>query len=179
MNKIIKALILVVLLGVPVAIFLFLRAFGTNRFDVDIFYKNGVDSTFVNNCTFPEGQFHVPVEFLFKPDQSINVIGFSKGEPSMAFVNMAKRINELFSSTEVKIELISETAVKTKDYHLFQVTTDNLKQVMNCNFVLADLGQLVLVDNEGRIRGYYKTDLDEIDRLVVEIKILLENKGDE
>ncbi len=164
------------MLAVPVAIFMFLRFFGTNKFDVDIYYQNGVDSTVGANCNFPEGQFYVQEELLVNPSQSINVVGFSKAMPSLEFVNMAKRLNQLFANKGVAVELISETALKPNNYELSQVTTPELAPVLNCSFVMSDINQVVLVDQERRIRGYYDLDLDEVDRLIVEINILLDNR---
>jgi protein SCO1 len=175
MNKIIKFAFLLVMLGIPVAIFVFLKLFGSNKFDVDIYYQQGVESAFENDCKFPQGQFYVNPALLHKPNESINVVGFAKDEPTIEFVNMAMRLRDLFDDN-VAIELISGNAKGSKDYYLNKIVNFSIDQAMTCDFVLNDINSLVLVDKQRRIRGYYSSDLDDIDRLIVEIKILLENK---
>ena len=48
------------------------------------------------------------------------------------------------------------------------------RQLLHCGFVADSDYQLVLVDQLSRIRGYYPAeDWEEVDRLILEIKILL------
>ncbi|WP_017729941.1 SCO family protein [Nafulsella turpanensis] len=62
-----------------------------------------------------------------------------------------------------------------------------VEQLIRCGFVLPLISssaaiatpanlQLVLVDGQRRIRGYYTSERKEIDRLITEIKILLEER---
>jgi protein SCO1 len=59
MNSLYKAGILLVLLAVPVLIFVFLKSFGNNRYDLPVYYEEGVISS-LENCNFTSGPHTIP-----------------------------------------------------------------------------------------------------------------------
>ncbi|MDQ3393512.1 MAG: SCO family protein [Bacteroidota bacterium] len=59
MKKLFKAGILLITLAVPVFIFLFLKAFGSNNFTIPIYYEEGVISS-LSQCTFSKDVHRIP-----------------------------------------------------------------------------------------------------------------------
>jgi hypothetical protein len=153
-----KTIYLFLALVLPIFIFLFLKIFGKNEFDIPIFYTKGVSSdTLATGCQFTvKGQYFVPDSVLEKWNRKSTVIIFSfsqEREPGW----MKDLINE------EKLEILKQGCR--------QCSEDFLK---NCIFFLKPPYDIVLIDNQKRIRGYYKLgNLDEMDRLDVELKILL------
>jgi hypothetical protein len=92
----------------------------------------------------------------------------------LEFKNIAIRLSELFKET-ISISKISIEEGNSPYYQTMSTNVNNYAKYIGCNFILDDLNQLVLLDEKNRIRGYYGRDLDEIDRLIVEAKILLGN----
>jgi hypothetical protein len=155
-NKKIPYLFIALLL--PGLIFLFLKFFGKNEFDIAVYYQKGISSdTLSGKCNIHvQGQYHVPDSVFEKWGklESILLVSYSN---------------------EKETEWISELSKNGKLVYHRQVcgdcSRDNLK---DCVLFLKEPYNSVLIDSQKRIRGYYKLgDIDEMDRLQVEIKILL------
>lgn len=160
MKQKLKPLILIFTLAIPVAIFLFLKAFGTNSFDIPVFYKQGVPFSF-NECEFSNEPFLVGGDW--RPSDKPEIVSFYKPE--------AKLDQELSNITQ-RLKATFDEKLNVK---LLKIDSTGGRNVMHCQYATDTLSQFVLVDTKGQIRGYYNKDLDEIDRLIVEVKILLEN----
>ena len=170
MNKYFKASILVAILLIPICIFLFLKFFGENRFDIPVYYESGVSSEFPY-CEQSKGQYHVnglseenlPGVYLFFKKEA----GFDLFDVT----NIKNRLRETVGEIGYTVYSRDSTAEKTE-------VLDSLSfvQKLQCGFISDTLNQYILVDSKSRIRGYYETERDEIDRLIVELKILLENE---
>ena len=50
---------LLLILATPVLIYLFLQSFGSNSYAIPVYYEEGVVSS-LQNCSFSEGQHHIP-----------------------------------------------------------------------------------------------------------------------
>lgn len=176
MSKFIKAVFLIVTLLVPVAIFTFLKYFGNNKFDVEVLYQDGVPEKYMKECQIKIGEYFVS-EFVLDQKAGLKIAAFDNGGNELEFKNIAIRLSELFND-DINISLLSKTDKQSPYYKTLTVPAENYEKYIGCNFILEDLNQLVLLDEKNRIRGYYGRDLDEIDRLIVEAKILLENGVD-
>jgi protein SCO1/2 len=174
MNKMIKIGFLVVTLCIPVAIFTFLKLFGNNKFEVEIFHQNGVPNEFQEECQIGSGQFYVTPTFIVEKGSNLKVVAFTRDSSDVEFNNIAKRLNEQFGD-DIKINLVSTIYNDLKEYSQITLAENNFKYLIKCNFILQNEDKFVLIDGSNRIRGYYDRDLDEIDRLMVEIKIVIEN----
>lgn len=64
MPKLARYFILVFILAIPAFIFLFLQSFGTNKFEVDVYFQAGVESN-MWNCNFIQGDQHYIPSFSF------------------------------------------------------------------------------------------------------------------
>ncbi|UII32051.1 hypothetical protein LVD17_27590 [Fulvivirga ulvae] len=174
MNKIIKIVFLIVMLAIPLAIFIFLRIFGENRFDIPVYYADGVDKAYTG-CTFTEGRFLVP-DSLTEGNTSLFMFFKDDGTYNLRELdNQLSRLTELFVADTPKVTIFATDSLPGSELHITYLPKESMKMIMTCALVTDVYNQFILVDKEGQVRGYYDTDLDEIDRLVVEIKILLEN----
>lgn len=154
-----KRVILIVTLLVPAGIFIFLKYFGKNEFSIPVYFETGVPNP-PNGCT---RIFDAP--FLVS-DSILYAMGWKNGtvlivaDSSRTVTIALQRLEEVFLE-EVQIMIPSSEM-------------DSIDLFYDCEVLLQKPWNIVLVDNQRRIRGYY--DLkhrDETDRLIVELKILL------
>lgn len=176
MNKIIKFAFLVVTLLIPVVIFTFLKFFGNNKFDVEVMYQEGVPNEYREKCDINSVPYSVS-EFVLDNKKGLKIVAFDNGDDELEFKNVAIRLSELFKD-DINIRLLTKQSKQSPYFKALTVSAENYEKYIACNFILGDLNKLVLLDENNRIRGYYDRDLDEIDRLIVEVKILLENGVD-
>lgn len=67
--RLLQGLVLVCILLVPVLIFMFLKSFGNNTYDIPIFFENGVDNPF-QECPDADTTQHYIPEFTFTNQKS-------------------------------------------------------------------------------------------------------------
>ena len=213
MNKNLKAVLLLIILMVPALIFVFLKIFGVNEYDLPVYYKDGIDTVF-NDCEFQKGQHLIPDFSL--PDytgQEISrdyltgaalVVYFTQdlSDPVSHRVNMAlARVQgSLPASNQIRILTIqpqkdTSTALQLKavagkygarknTWYFGYANPVYTNQLARCGFVIdfdamSDNinNTIVLADHQGSIRGYFNgLDDSEIERLIVELKILNRNR---
>lgn len=150
-----KPLILFLALLFPVCIFVFLKFFGKNQFDVAPLFET----------EFPE-DMHDCTDSLELP------------------YKIAKRFHSQFSLPTQELTLvytldateeISKVLNKVKREFGERVNHQQivLSSDIRCALLLKDELDMVLIDKSGSIRGQYKsTDRDEVDRMMMELSIL-------
>ncbi len=159
-----KAIFLISALILPVAIFLFLKIFGRNEFQVPPLYQEGkVEAP--ENCHY---QYTTPYRVadsvmsglgLFGAD-SLFIVYF---DPALA--TPMKRVSAEYRDAPLKIVSPSSISARLDALVLRQ-----------CILLMKPPASVVLLDHLNRIRGYYDgSDRDEVDRLLVEIDIILKN----
>ncbi len=195
-NKI-KPIFLVLIILLPAVIFLFLKSFGSNQFDIPVYYQSGVVDTLDNNCgrstavpylvnTKPASQvvhkiYHFEkskspeLEFRLQELERIqNAIGSNNGVLLFSFLNNPAISKSAFDNLDDRINydpsFWSIRPVNPATYDVFK----------NCELVMSDIDdRVVLVDNREQIRGYYDiSDREETDRLIVELKILIAQENE-
>lgn len=217
--RILQGFVLVCILLLPVLIFLFLKGFGNNEYDLPIFFQKGVDNPF-KECPVTDSTQHYIPDFTFI-NQEGKPIGRSQMEGKITVVDffftscpsicpvMSKelsRVNDMFRE-EPRAQLISisidpefDTPQVLKQYadeheaiagkwHFLSGPKLETFQLARCGFVLPALDgngvpddfvhsdKFILIDAEGRIRGYYSgTTREQVDLLILEMKILLYGK---
>ncbi|QSE97103.1 hypothetical protein [Fulvivirga lutea] len=172
MNKSIKIAFLIVMLAIPAGIFTFLKLFGNNQFQVEVFYEEGLSGV-EGSCFQTEGQYYV-IDSVLKQTGKLRVVAFVDTNDVLELNNIYNRLNSLFDDNVDLIGFIDSTS--TIESSIFKVTkVENITNIRECHFISDQRNKLVLVDSKNRIRGYYTRDLDEIDRLIVELKIIIEN----
>lgn len=207
MTKFQKTGVLALMLALPVLLWLFLKFFGQNQFDIPLYYPNGLDSlTNCNNTTAPHQVSQLSLENL--QGASIDERALS-GQASIIYFlpdnctdtcllvleELAKLQKVFEAQSSVQILTIGSTddpaalqslsqryRAQPEEWRFLIGATPVIKR---CQFALpfpkmSTNQTLVLVDSSRRIRGYYAgTEPDEVDRLTVEIKILLSNMPQE
>lgn len=155
-----KTILLLLALVFPVIVFIFLKMFGRNHFDIPIYHEKVSPSA---GCNY---QYPIPYTiadslftlFGWKTQQAILVSFSSMADES------SMRLNEKFKPNVLQIVNVEDD--------LYKGSKLNLKQ---CIFLVPDEFNTVLVDDKKRIRGYFQlNNREETDRLIVELSILLQ-----
>lgn len=158
-----KIIFLFLALLLPGFIFLFLKIFGKNQFDVPALFQTEAPAL-PSNCGATSLPFVVPSNELkgfVKPADSLAIIFFSPD--SIAKGDMKKTIDRL-----VNIYKSDPVAI-----HTSWMAPESARHY-DCIFAMKKPNDVVVVDNRGLIRGQYESsDRDEIDRLKTEITIIL------
>ena len=156
-----KTILLSLALVFPVIVFIFLKMFGRNHFDIPIYHEK--ELSHAAGCNY---QYAIPYTIA---DSLYLSFGWKTHHTMLvSFSPMADesrlRLNEKFKPTVLQIVNIEEDRYKNLE--------TNLKQ---CIFLVPDEFNTVLVDDKKRIRGYFQlNNREETDRLIVELAILLQ-----
>lgn len=150
-----KVGILFIGLALPITIFLFLKIFGENKFEVASLFQAELPEG-VSDCQGLSVPYRISTEivanFLDEKDQ----VGVVIVDADVAHLS---RIVDQFSSDPISVKTLDSIASAT---------------VKKCVFLLRDPYDVVLFDRQGNIRGqYFSEDRDEIDRLILELSIIL------
>lgn len=224
LKKYIKAGILLIVLGIPAFVFIFLKVFGENKFDLPHYFPeldasgevkvvNG-DTTFITvpNFTLTD-QSDEKVEFN-KDKITIVSFFFSRCGTICPITNKnLLRVAETFKSNDsidiltLTVDPVYDTPEILKKYanelgssyknwrfltgdkkYIYDLAIKGLKlpvsdasdydeNIVDIDQTFIHSDKLLLVDKKGNIRGIYEgTNKSDIERLVVEIKVLLKNK---
>lgn len=157
MSKKIFYLFLALLL--PGLIFVFLKYFGRNEFDIPVFYSDGIGDSLSVCKIKSKGQYHISDSAFSR--LKCNNCG------SLLIVdghwNEAKALSDKAKLANIEIVFLKDI-LSDEEVDLFR----------KCVLFMKPPWDVVLVDEQRRIRGYYKLGhRDEMDRLEVELKILL------
>jgi len=216
-QRIFKAGLLTLMIGLPVFIYSFLVVFGENKYELPVYNPKSVDC--VSNQTNEKDTLHriPPFELL---DQDSNLFSDADLENKIyvanfiltrcpngicpAMSNELVRVQEDFKDRD-DVQLISysidpefDSPSVLKEFGEYYGANPNIwkfltgssqeiYQQSKCGYFVAvrmnedgsfDFDhdkRLILVDKDQRIRGFYDgTNREEVDRLIVEIKILLQ-----
>jgi protein SCO1/2 len=214
--RILQGFVLICILLLPVLIFMFLKSFGNNAYDIPIFFEQGVDNPF-QECPVADTTQHYIPDFAFV-NQKSKIVGSKdmKGKvtvvdffftscPSVCPVMSSEleRVNDMFRE-EPSLQILSisidptyDTSEILQDYadkhnaragkwDFLTGDKNEIYQLAKCGFILPTLDgmgvpddfahsdKFVLIDQEGRIRGYYSgTNREDVDLLMLEAKVLL------
>ncbi len=217
--RLLQGMVLVCILLIPVLIFMFLKSFGTNEYDLPVYFENGVDNPF-QECPISDTTQHYIPEFTFV-NQEGNAVGSAQMDGKITIVDffftscpsicpvMSKemeRVNDMFRD-EDRVQILSisidptydtpEVLKQYADDHRAEagkwdfLSGDKLEtyELARCGFVLPTIDGLgvpddfihsdkfILVDELGRIRGYYSgTNREDVDLLMLETKVLLHGR---
>jgi protein SCO1 len=225
LKKYIKTGILLIVLGVPVFVFIFLKVFGENKFDLPHYFPE-LDSSGEVKVVNGDTTFIIAPNFTLT-DQSDKKFEFNKDKITVVSFFFSRcgticpvtnknllRVAETFKSNDF-IQILSMTVDPVFDtpkvlskyatdldaavYKNWKFLTGDKKYIYNLaikglklpvsdaadyNKNIVDIDQtfihsdkLLLLDTKGNIRGIYEgTSQSDIERLVVEIKVLLKNR---
>ena len=150
-----KTILLFLALLLPVCIFVFLKFFGKNEFDVPAFYQQE-KPVVPEDCSYSyAAPYLIPDSVMahVKKDEkkALYLVHFSSPE------NLSRVVENYGSEIDV-------------------VADPNLAdtRLRRCVFLMTESQDMILIDNQKKIRGYYDSkDREEIDRLLLELDILL------
>ena len=160
-----KVILLFTALGLPIAVFLFLKFFGKNEF--------GVPALFQDQVNVPPGcsaNYNVPYTLpdtlrLFRQKDNslagLTVVIFDESrEDRSPLGKQVNRLKEEFSEDDVSF--------------VYAENNEFFATLKKCVFLLNESQSVALIDDKRRIRGLYDVgSLEEADRLMVELKIIL------
>ena len=157
-----KALFLFLALLLPVVVFLFLKRFAKNEFNVPVLYEDSIPAV-SSRCDFKyRSPYHLADSVLapLKLNTRDSLFVLYYGDHLQTAMN---RIAVEFEGDGVRIASTTELAEKTDP-----------ELIRDCVLLMAGDTSVTLVDNQNQIRGHYVgADRDDVDRLIVEIKIIL------
>ena len=190
MRKSFKILVLITILLIPAGIYIFLQTFGQNEFDLPIYSENP-----------SEGKQEAKI-FNFEGLNDIN--GFEVDNNSFAEeIIVLEFVPSLtgYKDREYQIRRISDIFRDEESVRIIRIFTNNnysdsipvevpgnTKSNLSLLFksalhyderseVTSEYNRMYLLDNEHKIRGSYLIDdFEEIDRLILEVKILLKKE---
>lgn len=156
-----KLIFLFLALLFPITIFIFLKEFGDNEFSVPVYHEEGavVPPT---DCNFSyEAPYRVAdtvmADLGMNAADSLCVVYFGD-----ALETAMNRVTTEFRGKPVRSVAVSRVPGMDEGF------------LKRCVFLMEEKTSIVLVDQHLRIRGYYNgSDRDEVDRLIVEMKIIL------
>lgn len=157
-----KIIILILALLLPVTLFIFLKLFGRNEFQTPVLHEKAVPEV-SGECDF---RYATPYRladsvldaFSRNGRDSLYVFTFDNSH-----ADGMQRVKATFG--DEAIEVIDPREVEARFDPTF---------LRRCVLLLQGDTAVALVDHQGRIRGYYDAkDRDEVDRLIVEMKIIL------
>lgn len=168
MSKLTKWTVLVLALVVPVAVFIFLKIFGRNEFEVPPLYTDSLPErpSFCQPVSVP---YAVPesirARLCFNSRASLNLLWLDKPDEVAL-----QRLQNAFKDHELNNVYFSppegSTACKPD-------VADSISYYVECFLFVPEQKNKILVDKAARIRGYYGTSREEIDKLIMEASIML------
>lgn len=145
----------------PVLIFIFLKLFGRNEFEVKPLYQEG-DELPLSDCGL---DYTVP---YYVPDSVMKRLA-GQAPAKLYLVSLGKRQRSLNRITD---EFGSD--VKSVSPEDIASSEKEVSYILNCILLIRQPHTVVLVDENRSIRGYYTLDSrEDADRLSVEINIML------
>lgn len=176
-----KVLFLFLALLLPVIIFIFLKYFGKNEFDVAPLFQDSIKSP--EDCKYYQYAvpYTIPDSILSKLDwnnsDSITILIFDDGIPEKQHkkILQIERIFTEFSAEKFHIlyvvekdgsERIEPSNEKVK---VSEIPHGSFVMVRNCIFLLKESDNTIIIDFRKRIRGQYNIDeIEDADRLVMQ-----------
>ncbi len=174
-----KIIYLLLALALPVFVFLFLKYFGQNQFNVEPLFTASLPEGVHPECdhayelpySIPE---HILQDMEWSSSDSLTLFYFTSVKSSAAALN---QIQEEHLSAEVHVVELREDSRKPELLDSLGLKTPEERSeayVKKCFLFMDEPNNLLLVDNQRRIRGIYQVEnRDEVDRLLLELKIIL------
>lgn len=154
-----KKIILTVALLLPIGVFVFLFLFGKNEFSIPVYYENATDIPPTACGGIYQSPYHVSDSLLVSLGWQGNTLLIAADSSRAVHLALKRMRGEL--NQDLQTVFLSEV-VQSPD------------QIYSCDLFLQAPWNTVLLDNQRRIRGYYDlSSREEVDRLIVELKILL------
>jgi len=196
-----KSFFLLATLVIPATVFIFLKFFGTNTFEVHYLFEEGIP-----DCPNSSSPHRVPdFEYIGETEKIMTsktcdgfmiyaVLNGSDLEENMELLVELVRIQDAFfevgapdfflfvNGNKDRIQelrqLCIESGLGKENTTIAFMENDKLMDFLKCGIALSDeetmdFENLVLIDPDRRIRGiYHSNDVEQTDQLILELKIL-------
>jgi hypothetical protein len=174
-----KLLFLFFALLLPILIFLFLKSFGKNEFEVPVLFADSVSAPVACSAYVYKTPYVIEDSVLQKiswdKNDSLTIIVFENGGK----VNQHERriqIDRVFTefknaSLQVICIYNNQLIVTTKDKALknLSFTEPEFQTIRNCIFLLSPVNDAVIIDQHKRIRGQYNLlKREDADRMIMQ-----------
>ncbi len=157
-----KIIFLFLALLLPASVFVFLKIFGRNEFQVPVMYQEG-EMIAPPICAF---SYAVPYTI---PDSLFSILGLNRNDSLFVFY-FDRSLNIALHRVSVEFDGAPVFVVNPTSLHVYTYG----RLLRDCILLMGGDSSLALVDHRRRIRGYYNaSNRDELDRLIVEMKIIL------
>jgi hypothetical protein len=174
-----KLLFLFLALMLPVLIFLFLKSFGKNEFDVPVLFADSVITPVACNSYSYKAPYVITDSVLqaisWDENDSLTIIVFDDGDKMN---RNERRIHLTRIFTEFKTERLHVVHIcngeTVGDATVDRLTTISLARedflrIRNCIFLLSHENDAVILDRKKRIRGQYNLlKREDADRMIME-----------
>ncbi len=174
-----KVLFLFFALLLPILIFLFLKSFGKNEFEVPVLFADSVTAPVACKAYSYKSPYTITDSVLqrisWNEHDSLTVVVFedrSKTNQHERQIHIT-RIFEQFKTEKLKvIQLYTETLPNAKlsdRLNRMQTGEENFYLLRNCVFLLSPDNDAVIIDQQKRIRGQYNlAKREEADRMIMQ-----------
>ena len=156
MNLFRKGFILLFALLFPVIVFLFLKFFGQNEYELSVY--NSSCSDLIENL-------------LKEPNNNIKLLDVRLNDDNLLIDNY---IDKLDITNEIKVITLSD---QLRNLEWLSIRADKLliENLTTCvDNIVFDKSFILLMDSKNNVRGhFYSADREEIERLDVEMDILI------
>jgi hypothetical protein len=178
MKDVLKTLMMLFILGSPIAVVFFLKFFGSNKFDLPVYHQSGFEWE-IKGCDNMPPPHIVSYPILLDNNLSNKkamIIGSFQNDRTTT--NNLLRIKHVIDSTQTQMMVLHDLDIvlpeNQPDLNFVGLEPDLLTKFINCQLLLRTPDEFVLIDDNKKIRGYYNlSNQEEVERLIVEIKILL------
>lgn len=172
-----KFLIVGIVLILPAIIFSFLKLFGENRFDVEILHTEGLN---VVGCESNGMPHQVPaIDSLALTVNELKVVYIDFEKLTKDRINEIRRLSQNHPQVEFSLIIMENENLHIAEEYIQEnwtistIKNQDLEELNRCGFGNIDSQDLILVDADRHVRGYYDfSDRRELDRLEGELKIL-------
>jgi hypothetical protein len=174
-----KIIILLLTFVLPISIFIFLKTLGKNEFAVEPLHQEGIIETSADCELQYSAPYTVPESILkdIRWTEENNLTLYLFANSTFDELAISNQLSEKYNAKELKSYKLSNDTIVTSAPNIFIAVTLSASakmQLQTCYFMLAANTNAVLIDQQRRIRGYYNLlEREDIDRLMVEIEIIL------
>lgn len=153
-----KYLVLVLAFILPALVFLFLKKFGKNEFEVAPLYRDALPARAAGCPPVEQAPYRIPLTVLRSLgwSESVHLTLFSFGADD----RQLNRITGAFGRDEINVVKVT-------------IAHDSLGMWSGCYLFNTEQKPLLLVDQERQIRGHYFNTREDVDRLLTEATIIL------
>lgn len=179
MKKIQKVVIIIAVLMAPIFVFLFLKQFGANEFELPILYSEGNP---IADCSTDSGEYKINLEVLEKYNIKLPGLFYVPATERDKYYSDLNNVLAKYQNVTIYELIAADSLDSNAGSASLHFSTSEYLDFINCTLILGEdqrlnkaiLNKFVLVDDVRQIRGYYNcSDLEDIERLDVELDILL------